>query len=229
MKFTVMPKLNYRIIKTTKQKFFLKGRQPKLLIVSGTHGDEYEVVPLVEKLVMKYREKLPDFLYVPEVSPSALTLHTHENGEGLNVNRSFYQGVKSPEVKEMMALWKKFDFELFATFHEDAGQDKFYLYSSFRLEKTAVWKMLCRDIADLGIGLYTGVDDPNDPNLSYQVKNGFVHWPMNRNDHSSDYWLLVETKRAKYVINPEIPGKISLSKKMAVVEAIFQRLLLKRK
>lgn len=229
-------KLSYTEIKSTGQKFYVKGNDPIFLIVSGTHGDEYEIVPIVEEMVIRYKEELPDFLYVPEVSPSALALRTHENGEGINVNRSFYEGVKSREVKEMMALWKKFHFELFAAFHEDATQDKFYLYDGMKseyydelnLEGNQQLELLRKDIAGLGVELYNGIDDPDDPDLGYQVQNGYVHWSMARarDDHSSDYWLLVKTGIARHVINPEIPGKIPVSKKREIVDAIFRRLLL---
>ena len=45
--------------------YFIKGKNPKLLIHSGTHGDEFEVIDIVKKCVLKYEDKLPDFVFVP--------------------------------------------------------------------------------------------------------------------------------------------------------------------
>lgn len=230
-------KFNYTEIPSTGQKFYIKGDDPVLLIVSGTHGDEYEIVPIVEDAVMRYQEKLPAFLYVPGVSPSALSLRTRKNKDGLDINRSFFEGVQSDEVKQMMNLWKKFRFNLFLTFHKDPTREKFYLYDGMKsenhdelnLESNRQLELLRKDILGLGVELYTGIDDPEDPDLGYQVQNGYVHWPMTRDDHSSDYWLVAKTGIARHVINPEVPGKISLDKKREIVDAIFRRLLLKEK
>lgn len=231
-----MSGLNYQEIASTKQRFCIKGNNPTILIVSGTHGDEYEIVPFVEKAVIKYENQLSDFLYIPEVSPSAVSLKTRKNKEGLDINRSFFKEVESEEVLQMMQLWSKYKFDLFLTIHEDPAQDSFYLYdgmkaeyfNQLKLEGSPEFDSLRKDILNLGINLYTGTDDAADPHLSYQVLNGYAHWPMIHNDHSSDYWLLVEKEIAKHVINPEIPGKISPDKKREIVHAIFKRILLKK-
>jgi len=226
--------LNYIEIPETKQKYFIKGENPSLLIVSGTHGDEYEVVPLVEEMVMKYADKLPDFLYVPEVSPSAVALRTRKNKDGLDVNRNFFEETLSQEIKEMMELWKKFKFDLFITFHEDPELKEFYLYDGAReednerlkLKEDPALKLLKKDITEAGIGLYNGVDDPNDPNLGYESKDGYINTTIfTKNVSGAEDWLLI-TGTAKHIINPEIPGKIPLEKKREIVEAIFKRLLL---
>ncbi len=224
---------DYQEISETGQKFFQKGANPKLLIVSGTHGDEYEIVPLVEAAVFKYRDQLPDFLYVPQVSPSALALRTRKNKDEIDVNRGFVIPPVSLEVKKLMELWEKYNFEIFLTFHEDPQFLDFYLYdgetaenyAKYRLDDKEPFRLLQQDLLAAGINLYTGVDDPEDPKLGYQVTNGYAHWGMIVNDHSADYWLLIDTGRAKQVINPEIPGKLSLGLKEKIIEVIFERLI----
>lgn len=226
--------LLYTNIPETGQRFCIKGRDPKLLIVSGTHGDEYEVLPFVEEAVIKYLDQLPEFLYVPEVSPSAVALRTRENGEGIDVNDNFFHDTKSEEVRQMMKLWEKYRFELFITFHEDTEKEKFFLYDgatkefydTVKLENTPEFQLLCHDVVTIGVELFNGIDELNDPTLGYEVKNGYAYWPMTFNDYSSDYWLLVERAIAKQVINTEIPGMVSVEKKRQIVDAIFQRLLL---
>ena len=196
--------LNYQLIPSTGQRFALKGDKPKLLIVSGTHGDEFEVVPLIEEYVGKHYSDLPSFLYVPEVSPSALRLRTRKNADGVDLNRSFVDGTKIEEARQMMELWGRYNFDLFLTFHEDPTQDKFYLYegvqekyySQFSLERQGKLDPLRGGIQALGIELYSGVDDPLDPQLGHQVGDGYVYWPMTfyKDDHSNQYLLLVLKK-----------------------------------
>lgn len=225
--------LDYQIIPSTGQKYHFKGTNPKLLLVSGLHGDESEVVPIVEKVVEKYYEQLPDFLYVPAASPSALKLGTRKNGDGVDLNRSFKPGTTIPEAKALMGLWGQFVFELFIEIHEDPEFDVFYLYdgekqedNKYNILKTKKWANLQKDILALGVKLYNGIDDPEDPDLGYMVTNGYAHWPMTHNDHGAENWLMIDECRSKHVLCPEIPGKADLKTKSKIVDAIFRRLIL---
>ena len=227
---------SYKKIVATSQRYYLKGENPKLLIVSGTHGDEPDTVPIVEEIVERSHDQLPDFLYVPEISPSALKLGTRRNVNGIDVNRSFYAGVNDEEVRQLMSLWSNYSFDLFLTFHEDPTNSEFYLYDGTieenregrHLEGTQRLYLLRQDVLSAGVPLFNGVDDPDDPGLGFKAKDGYIHWPMEYNDHSADYWLLVETKRARQVINQEIPGLISKDKKAQIVNSIFKRLVIEK-
>lgn len=223
--------LSYNVIPSTGQKYHAHGEKTRLLIAGGTHGDEGEVVPLVEATIINFYSRLPDFLYVPEISPSAVKLGTRRNADGLDVNRSFLTPPPTQEVAELMKLWINYSFDTFLTFHTDPTQTCFFLYDGIkdgdkRLDKTSAFSLLQKDIRAIGVDLYNGTDDPEDPNLGYEVKDGYAYWPMINNDHSTDYWLIVETGRTQRVINPEIPGLVTLDKKQKIIEAIFRRLVL---
>src|SRR3989344_8617189 len=86
--------------------YFLKGSHPKLLIHSGTHGDEYEVIDLVEKYIRRYEAKLPDFIFVPKVSPSAVAAKTRKNSQNADINRTFSTNSIDPEVRENIKILK---------------------------------------------------------------------------------------------------------------------------
>lgn len=227
--------LDYQTINSTGQKFHLKGTNPTLLIVSGIHGDEAETVPLVEKAVEKYYDRLPDFLYIPAASPSALKLGTRKNGDGVDMNRSFKSDTTIPEVRVLMNLWSQYSFELFLEIHEDPELSEFYLYdgetdenmAGRNLVGTKKLEKLFGDIQGFGVKLFDGIDDPDDPDLGYEVKNGYSRWPMVHNDHGAESWLIIDEHRLKQVINPEIPGIISTDKKAEIIDAVFRRLILK--
>ncbi len=88
----------------TKLKYFIKGSNPRLLIHSGTHGDEWGVIEPVKLAVKKYEDQLPDFVFVPEVSPSAVMNRTRVNSGSVDLNRSFTEGTNESEVLANMKI-----------------------------------------------------------------------------------------------------------------------------
>jgi len=226
----------YTLIPQTGQEYFQSGNEPKLLIVGQTHGDESEIVPLVENVLFNHCSELPPFLFVREISPSASKLGTRENIDGLDLNRSFIVPPPTEEVKQMMELWSKYVFDIFLTFHTDPTAADFYLYDGTkdedhekrRLDVTEGFSLLQQDLRNLGIQLRNGIDDSDDPTLGYMTHNGYVYWPMSTkiNDHATDYWLIMNTGGARQVINPEIPGKASLEQKEKIIDSIIRRLIL---
>jgi hypothetical protein len=226
----------YTRIPETGQEYIISGVNPILLMTSGTHGNESEIVPLVEGVVWKYRKKLPSFMFIPEISPSACKLNTRNNKDNLDINRSFIIPPPTDEVKAIMDLWSKYRFGIFLTFHTDPTATDFYLYDGHkdkdhkkrRLDITEGYTLLNKDIRSFGINLFNGIDDTEDPTLGYEVKDGYTYWPMSTkiNDHSTDYWLIMDTGLAKQVINPEIPGKATLDQKAKIIESIIRRLIL---
>jgi hypothetical protein len=226
----------YIRIPETGHKYFLSDDNPTLLMASGTHGDENEIVPLVEEVVWKYLEQLPPFMFIPEISPSACELNTRKNKDGLDLNRSFTVPPPADEVKAMMDIWSNYKFGVFLTFHTDPKFTDFYLYDHYkdtghkkrRLDTTESFALLKKDILSIGINMYNGIDDSEDPTLGYEVKDGYICWPMSKrtNNHSMDYWLIMDTGIVKQVINPEIPGKATLEEKSIIIESIIRRLIL---
>jgi hypothetical protein len=226
----------YELIPETGQKYYLSDANPTLLIAVATHGNEREIVPLVEKVVYKHRAQLPPFLFIPKISPSACELNTRNNKDNLDINRSFIVPPPTEEVRAMMDLWSKYRFGIFLTLHTDPTATDYYLYDGHkdedhekrRLDITKGYALHRKDVLSFGVSLFNGIDDPEDPTLGYNVKDGYAYWPMSTkiNDHSTDYWLIMDTGIAKQVINPEIPGRATLEQKAKIIESIVCRLIL---
>lgn len=214
------------------QEYHIKGVNPSLLIVSGIHGDEAETAKIVEKKIETYYEQLQNFIYVKTVSPSAVAKGTRKNNQNHDLNRSFFPETDDIEAFEIMKLLKINHFDVCFDFHEDPESPDFYVYDCFenKLENTTPWTKLIEEITDLGIGLLNGVDDPNDPALCIEFKNGLHYFPdftpeATNDDGMIGTWLGIERLTKKY-INPETPGKISTEKKDQIIDAIFRRLIL---
>lgn len=153
-------------------KYHIKGSSPQLVIHSGTHGDEYHVIEPLREVVEKMYDSLPSFLYVPEVSPSAVRLRTRVNERGNDLNRIFGTQTDDPEVIANKQILQKVRNAVAMTFHEDTGIEQFYLYDSTALQETQL-RDFRQKILNTGIELYTGIDDPEDDNLNCQIENGY--------------------------------------------------------
>ena len=79
-----------------------KGTDTKLLILSGMHGDESDVVVHVSGFVSTQAESLPDFVYIPTVSPSAIAQKTRQNYLGHDINRCFVDPIQDPEALQVI-------------------------------------------------------------------------------------------------------------------------------
>src|SRR3989338_4995521 len=82
-------------------RYFQKGESPSVLIISGSHGDEFEIVPLIEFYLQKYEEFMPNFVFVPRVSPSAALTKTRLNGEGPTIHVLIPTTSKRPNLSDV--------------------------------------------------------------------------------------------------------------------------------
>lgn len=218
----------------TKTEYFIQGKNPSLLIVSGVHGDEFGVINSVRASIRRYLIRLPDFLFIPEMSPSAVLLGTRKNKEGLDLNRSFFDNSTSEEVRAIIEIIKNFHFNICFSFHEDLELAEFYLYDAFdkNLEGSKLLRQLQREIKSLGVSLLNGVDDPDDPVLGDKFVGGYRFYPAekritNKFGFFSD-WCFINRVIERY-INPEIPGQLTQDKKDKLVDFIFRYLILNLK
>ncbi len=150
----------------------LHGKQPKLGLFSGIHGDEWRVISSVKKAVDHHFSSLSPFLYIPECSPSAVELKTRLNSDGLDLNRCFMEVPKCQEATDVMKIISPHVFDLCVDFHEDNEHGGVYLYDNIDIEgsdKLNNFRAKCQLIGSL----FSGIDDQSDEDLGRQVKNGY--------------------------------------------------------
>lgn len=203
-----------------------KGENPELLILTGTHGDEYEVINLVKEYLEKNKSKIPDYLYLPEVSPSAVELKTRENSLKHDLNRNFIKDTTDPEARAVIDYLDDKKFDVCLDFHEDPELSEFYFYDSGILDTSDLkdWISL---LEKSKIKTYTGIDDKDDPLLGYKFEKGyksFLDYPVNPS--AGFLWDWSQTEKAiRRMVTLEVPGKLDLDKKYKIVELVFENLL----
>lgn len=207
--------------------YYIHGLQPELLIFSGIHGDEFEVIGLVKKELKKRLLALPDFLYLPIVSPSAVALKTRHNKDGVDLNRHFLPGTQITEARIIMSIVSRFPVRLAVSFHEDVHEDRFYFYDSGRLAKNKGLSKLRRCLKINQIELLNGCDDPHDECLGFEFTDGYISRvpTRDRRPRGSLEAYLLSAKIVGRVFGVEVPGRIGLPKKRQVVAAIFDCLV----
>lgn len=207
--------------------YYLSGEKPRLLITAGIHGDEYESIEFVKKAIERHCADLPPLLFIPAVSPSAIAQKTRHNSENHDVNRHFYANSPSAEAQAVQGLLTQYRFLHTISFHEDPAQDKFYLYDSGLLANFRNFSEFKSQIANLGVSLLNGIDDPEDPLLGHSVNDGYVSIPPGKfleNSGPFETWL-INNAISQQVIAPEIPGKLSRPLKQKVVDCFFRDII----
>lgn len=220
-----------KVLGKTQIPYFVKGDSPTLLIHAGTHGDEYGVINSVRTAVAKYEDRLPDFIFVPLVSPSAVAARTRVNIDGLDLNRNFFDDSLVSEVEANLAIVRDHKLEMMVTFHEDPyWKSTFYLYDiNCGLGAKAAWKEFTNGIEGVGLTLLNGADDSGDPVLNYTFEEGYRYFTKAVEGYrggSFDAWAIRNGVLKKALI-PEVPGKLSQAKKNKVVDLFFHKFLLK--
>ena len=106
-------------------------RLPVVHLSAGMHGDEPAGVWALFSLI---RDGLldPRFSYRiwPCFNPTGFDAGTRVNVEGIDVNRSFGRGGRTPEAKAILTANRDRTFALAIDLHEDHEAEGFYLYES---------------------------------------------------------------------------------------------------
>lgn len=191
------------------------------------HGDEYEIISCVDNYVEQHEQELPDFLFIPQVSPSAVAQKTRKNTWGHDVNRNFFASATDPEALALMKFLKDFRFAVCIDFHEDPDRLRgCYLYDSDRFTFEDLTK-LRHALLQSGASLYTGIDDPADAHLGWRVRDGYISMPFDslpRQAGFSGRWFL-EQKIVTRTFTVEVPGQAQIALKRRLVAAILETLL----
>lgn len=209
--------------------YFVWGDQPQLLLTSGMHGDEIQVTRVLKKYIEPNYQKLPSFVYIPMISRTACAIGSRRNENRKDLNRSFISGTSEREVQAVMQIVSSYKFNLAIDFHEDRDRTtSFYLYDNCGRIETPAWKRITQKMAKIGVSMYEGWDDPEDPDLGHKVKQGYL--PITIDQLKTDMgfmsgWL-IRNGISPRVIDPEILGKASLETKKKIVEVLIEEFAL---
>jgi hypothetical protein len=105
--------------------------RPTIAISASVHGDEpagaWALLSLVRDGLLD-----PRFAYRlwPCLNPTGFDARTRTNADGVDVNRSFGGGGRSPEAKAVLTADRDRTFALTIDLHEDHEADGFYLYET---------------------------------------------------------------------------------------------------
>jgi len=200
----------------------VSGNNPKLLILSGMHGDEYEVIDCVKSYVAEHPD-VPSYEYIAEVSPSAVAQRTRRNAYNHDMNRSFIDPPIDPEVKAFIEQVSNKHFTLCLNFHEDPDlAQTFYMYDSGVCTEEQLLRIRSQ-IIEAGAGLHSGADDPLDADLGYHVEKGYISTPYSMFPQDSGFsggWLFRHGIIQREIVI-EIPGKAPRELKQTLVNIIF--------
>ena len=207
--------------------YYQSSQTPLLLLTSGFHGNEADVIPLLTDIIFAQKDRLPPFLFIPIASPSAVSLGTRLNKNNVDINRSYYLDSPEEEAQALMHILGGFRFDIAYSFHEHPGENRFYLYDMGDGLETKKIEMLKQKILGLGIPLLTGIDDLEDPTLGSHIIDGYLLEDEEETiQHGFFNGYLLTADITTRHINPEIPGAVSKEKKSAILQAIFDILIL---
>ncbi len=203
--------------------YFLHGDTPRVLFLSGMHGDECESGQVLERYLQSQESGLPPFLYIPKVSPTAVAARRRVNALGNDVNRQFLPTSSDPEALAVMKLVSKHSFHVVIDLHEDPDRTSaFYLYDSGRMSDAQLHEL--RDnIHTSGARLYTGVDDMGDEHLRRHIERGYISLPQEEVSQESGFssiWMM-QKGIVERAFTLEIPGRASPQLKQALVALLI--------
>jgi hypothetical protein len=213
-------------------RLFAHGQGSRFGFFSGIHGDEWSVIASVQKAILTHQAQLGSFIFIPECSPSAIQLRTRQNGEGLDLNRSFVKNPQSQEVQAIVTQLQPYTFELCVDFHEDGQHSGVYMYDSLNQEgspKLAAFRAAISEVASL----YSGIDDDMDEKLGGEINQGYKVSSPPEKDQTGEYvyegffdhWALIQGK-TKHWMTLEVPEKMAQAQKDQIVELFFQTMIL---
>lgn len=198
--------IDYRIV----------GR-PDRAFIELVHGKEWLALPAISlplnsRIIGGRHGKVPGVLHIPKASPSAHERNTRRNGYSNDLNRQFHKGLTDPEAVALRMFFseirKKYGkLKRVLITHSDLFLKSFYMYDVGNANDGLDHNAMLREIEEIGIPLYSGVDDANDPTLGYHVVRGYVHIPRSKFKDGSLETYLVRNSYADRVIVAEIPGR----------------------
>ncbi|HLD25408.1 MAG TPA: succinylglutamate desuccinylase/aspartoacylase family protein [Patescibacteria group bacterium] len=218
------------------------GSRPTAGFLAGLHGDEGSIIPALREVMRILGEHpdrpIGDHFHCLEAHPEALARGTRM-ADGVDLNRLFHASpsIDHPKGQALAELLHAHtDLHTLFTFHEDTEDDRFYFYyhpATKELGESDTNVHTLRDrllakVQDLGVGLYTDIDDPDFGNM---IVNGYVERPADGElDSTIEMWAVNKT----HVNHPsltrafafEIPGKLPQEKKSELLAVVFTEFIL---
>jgi hypothetical protein len=202
--------------------YIKKGLNPIIGVDTGTHGDEYKVIHSLQLFISNNFSDLPDFLYIPKMSPSAVRKHTRENEDQVDINRVFFSNSPFREVQEIQSILRQYRNLLYYSFHVDTGCRKFYMYDTGRMthEELDIYRNSMHKNA---IGLFSGIDDTDLGCEVYEGYVSFLDYPDTMNGSVVNWTMHEGIITRAFVI--EIPGLVHQHEMNRITSVVFPILL----
>lgn len=212
--------------------YYVYGTNPTLFISSGMHGNEYGVISSVSRSIQKNLISLPNFIYVPIASPSAVKNKTRMNDNNQDVNRGFSPNSANDESQALMKIISDHSFDLSVSFHEDFAPSEFYMYDfhgdNNQKDISTQFKQYTQKLKSMGVVLFNGIDDPDDLLLGSVFVDGYLKCTKEniRTDNGQLEEWMINNHVCQRALNPEIPGKSLQNVKDTIVDAFFTDIII---
>ena len=215
---------------TGSTEYFTHGTPPRVLLLSGMHGDEYESGELLHEWIDSTQTRLPPFMYIPMVSPSAVAAHTRRNAYGNDINRKFTDDSTDPEARITMDIVRKHHFDICIDLHEDPDRTMaFYLYDSDHMtpDELSCYREV---VGKTSARLYTGIDDMDDELLGCHIEKGYYSFRPDVIGEDTDIagfsskWMIQSDITTRF-FTLEIPGKADRTLKRSVIGQVVPYIL----
>ncbi len=153
---------------------------PVVLLAAGVHGDEPAAPWALHSLV---RDGLLDRAFGYRIwactNPSGYEASTRESAEGVDINRTFGRGGRSPEARAIVTANRDRKFALAIDMHEDFEADGFYLYEPVVASRAPFGAAIVRAMDEAGLPVQHLDDDfeigyPHDARHLREIERGRV-------------------------------------------------------
>jgi len=182
--------------------------QPRVLVISGTHGDEPSGVDACLK-VLRDPPKSVAVSFIPLLNPIGRERGTREEAEGKDPNRGWRKGkdrgIPTPEgdiIKDNKELLADLGRDGALSIHEAREDTRFYVYDSEGGKNPGAVAYRVRDVAKQ---FFPEARDDEKDSFGDKIEGGII---LNSNDDAFEDWMYFNVGISP-VILLEVPAKAS--------------------
>ncbi len=205
----------------------------KILLISGIHGDDRSgPIGLMSYFSdpshwdMWQAKATIDIM--PLINPTGFERNSRSVHGTIDMNRYFHDDIRKGDPKECTTLKKVFQkiknpYDYLISFHEDVEAKALYLYDdSASGRDSKLIQALLRVAIQSRTPLFSGPDDPEISNGKI-VRGYFAVSKSNTIPALENY--LVRNKKVKQAVTVEIPGLLSLPKRINLVKNMLHAIV----